>query len=173
MYILQQLLLQHLRTPSKTTSLVIHSIHAKLFYARTNSTLTAICQTYWIPTAQQYINALLHQCVVCKGHCGRSSPAPDPATTPKVRTLDVLPSTVTGVDFTGVLYVWHNSGSCTYACLPVPQLMWCTWKLSQIYLLKHFCWHFKDFWVKSYYGRLWYLTKPPHISQPLKNLKPY
>ena len=33
------------------TSLIIHSIHAKLFHAGTNSTLTAIHQTYWIPTA--------------------------------------------------------------------------------------------------------------------------
>ena len=44
--------------------------------------------------------------------------APDPATTLKVRTLDVLPFTVTGVNFTGALYVWHNSGeNKLYICL--------------------------------------------------------
>lgn len=59
------------------TSLIIHNIHVKLFYTGTNSTLTAICQTYWIPTAWQYIKALLRHCVVCKRHCGRPFPVPD------------------------------------------------------------------------------------------------
>ena len=52
------------------TSLIVHSIHVKLFHTGTNSTLTAIRQTYWIPTARQYIKALLRHCVVCKRHCG-------------------------------------------------------------------------------------------------------
>ena len=87
------------------TSLIIHSIHAKLFHAGTNSTLTGIRQTYWIPTARQYIKTLLRHCVVCKRHCGRPFPAPNPAPLPEVRTRDVTPFTVTGVDFTGALYV--------------------------------------------------------------------
>ena len=84
------------------TSLVIHSIHAKLFHAGINSTLTVIRQTYWIPTARQYIKTLLRHCVVCKRHCGRPFPAPDidPAPLPEMRTCDVTPFTVTGVDFT-------------------------------------------------------------------------
>ena len=100
------------------TSLVIHSIHAKLFHAGINSILTAIRQRYWIPTARQYIKTLLCHCVVCKRHCGRPFPAPDPAPLPEMRTRDVTPFTVTGVDFTGVLYVRHNSGEeKVYICL--------------------------------------------------------
>ena len=100
------------------TSLIVHSIFVKLFHAGTNSTLTAIHQTYWIPTARQYIKALLHHCVVCKRHCGRPFPVPDPAPLPEVRTCDVTPFTITGVDFTGALYVPHNSGEHkVYICL--------------------------------------------------------
>ena len=53
------------------TSLIIHHTHVKLFHAGTNGTLTAIRQTYWIPTAQQYIKSLLRHCVVCKRQCRR------------------------------------------------------------------------------------------------------
>ena len=123
------------------TSLIVHSIHVKLFHAETNSTLTAIRQTYWIPTARQYIKALLCHCVVCKRHCGRPFPVPDPAPLPEVRTHDdhwsrfhrctVCPTIVGKI-------------RCTYACSPVPLLVLYTWKLSQIYLLRPFCWLFGD-----------------------------
>ena len=100
------------------TSLIVHSIHVKLFHAGTNSTLTAIRHTYWIPTARQYINALLRHCVVCKRDCGRPFPVPDPASLPEVRTHDITPFTITGVDLTGALYVRHNSGEDkVYICL--------------------------------------------------------
>ena len=100
------------------TSLIIHHTHVKLFHAGTNGTLTAIRQTYWIPTARQYIKSLLRHCVVCKRHCGRPFAVPDPAPLPESRTRDVTPFTITGVDFTGALYVRHNSGEDkVYICL--------------------------------------------------------
>ena len=80
--------------------------------------MTAIRQTYWISTAQQYIKALLRHCVVCKRDFGRPFPIPDPASLPEVRTCDVTPFTITRVDFTGALYVQHNSGEDkVYICL--------------------------------------------------------
>ena len=96
------------------TSFLIHSIHATLFYARTNSTLTAICQTYWLSTGLQYIKALQHHCVVCKRHCEWSLPASDPTPLPEVRTHDVTPFTVTGVIFTVALYVQHGGREVVY-----------------------------------------------------------
>ena len=98
------------------TSLIVHSIHVKLFHAGTNS--TAIHQTYWILAARQYIKVLSRHCVVCKRHCRRPFSVPHPAPLPEVRTRDVTSFTITGVDFTGALYVWHNSGEDkVYICL--------------------------------------------------------
>ena len=44
------------------TSMVIYSIHFKLFHSGTNSTLTAIRQTFWIPKDRQRIKSLLYTC---------------------------------------------------------------------------------------------------------------
>ena len=44
--------------------------------------------------------------------------APDPAPLPQSRTQDVLPFTVTGIDFTGALYVQQGSDEVkVYICL--------------------------------------------------------
>ena len=63
-----------------------HQFTSLLFHAGTNSRMTAICQKYWIPTAQQYIKTLPCHCVVCKRYCGRLFPAPDSAALPEVKT---------------------------------------------------------------------------------------
>ena len=68
------------------TSLIIYSIHVKLYDAGINSTLTALRQSYWVPTARQYVKSLLHCCTICKRHHGRPYSAPDPAPLPKFRT---------------------------------------------------------------------------------------
>ena len=81
------------------TSLIVYSTHEKHFHAGVDSTLTAIRQEYWIPTARQYIRMLLWNCTTCKRHIGKPYP---------VHTCDVAPFTVTGVDFMGTLYVRQN-----------------------------------------------------------------
>ena len=81
------------------------------------------CQTlplrsYWIPTARQYVKALLRRCVVCKKHSGKPYTAPDPAPLPKMRMQDARSFSVTGVDFTGALYVHHGGEEIkVYVCL--------------------------------------------------------
>ena len=90
------------------TALIISSVHAKLYHAGVSSTLTAIRQTYWIPTARRYIKTLLRHCTICRKQCGKPYSAPDPAPLPKNRTQSLPPFTVTGVDFTGALYIRHN-----------------------------------------------------------------
>ena len=100
------------------TSMVIYSAHVKLFHSGTNSTLTAIRQTFWIPKARQRIKSLLRTCTTCKRHSGKPYPVPDPPPLPKMRMHDVVPFTVTGVDFTGALYVQMNGAeSKVYICL--------------------------------------------------------
>ena len=61
---------------------------------------------------------LLRQCTICKRHSGKPYATPDPPPLPKTRTLDAPPFTVTGVDFTGALYVRQNSEEMkVYICL--------------------------------------------------------
>jgi len=47
--------------------------------------------------------------VVCRKHSGKLYIAPDPAPLLKVRKQDVHPFSVTGIDFTGALYVCSRS----------------------------------------------------------------
>ncbi|XP_065917809.1 uncharacterized protein [Dysidea avara] len=100
------------------TALIIRSIHIKLYHTGIIGTLTAIRQSYWIPRGRQYVKMLLRQCTICKRHSGKPYATPDPPPLPKTRTLDAPPFTVTGVDFTGALYVRQNSEEMkVYICL--------------------------------------------------------
>ena len=100
------------------TSLIIRSVHVQLFHAGTNATLTAIRQKFWIPTARQRIKSLLRQCVTCRKHGGKPYQVPDPLPLPKIRTCASVPFTVTGIDFTGALYVRsNNTEEKVYICL--------------------------------------------------------
>ena len=100
------------------TSMIIYSTHIKLFHSGTNSTLTAIRQTFWIPKARQRIKSLLHRCTTCRRHSGKPYPLPTPPPLPAMRMCDVAPFIVTGVDFSGALYVQMNGAeSKVYICL--------------------------------------------------------
>ena len=89
-----------------------------LFHGGVNSTLTALRQQYWVPSGRQCIKGLLRHCTVCKRHHGKPYSAPEPAPLPKDRLRDVPPFTVTGVDFTGALYVQEATGERkVYICL--------------------------------------------------------
>ena len=85
-----------------------YSTHAQLFHTGVNCTLTAVRQVYWIPTGRQYVKVLLRCCVICKKHSGKPHKAPDMAPLSKVRLQDMPPFTVTGINFTGALYVRQN-----------------------------------------------------------------
>ena len=53
-----------------------------------------------------------------KKHCGRPYSLPDSPPLPEMRMHDVVPFTVTGIDFTGALYVWINGvENKVYICL--------------------------------------------------------
>ena len=83
-----------------------------------NSTLTAIRQCYWIPSARQVIRKLLRCCVTCQKVQGKPYQIPDPPPLIKERIQNAQPFEFTGVDFTGALYM-RNGGdeSKVYICL--------------------------------------------------------
>ena len=75
--------------------------------------------SFWIPSGHQYVKKPLRRCVICRKHGGRSYATPESAPLPKVTVQDVSPFTITGVDFTGALYVKQCNGeeSKVYICL--------------------------------------------------------
>ena len=83
-----------------------------------NATLTTLRQKYWIPSARQWIKSILRQCVVCKKIGGQPYTIPDPPPLVKSRVSLSDPFTITGVDFTGALYVRTTEReSKVYLCL--------------------------------------------------------
>ena len=100
------------------TTLVIKNAHVSLLHAGVNTTLTALRQQYWIPSARQRIKSFIRKCVICKKTSGKPYNMPDPPPLVKSRVSEMDPFQVTGVDFTGALYVQAPSGECkAYICL--------------------------------------------------------
>ena len=106
--------------PSKHhfTKLIILHTHILQHHSGVNATLTSICQQYWIPSGRQQIRSLLCSCVICKKTSGRPYLTPDPPPLVKCRVNTAHPFEVTGVDFTGALYVRCSDGEQkVYVCL--------------------------------------------------------
>ena len=99
--------------------MVIQDSHQNQLHAGVNSIVTALRQKFWIPTARQSVKKVLRCCVNCRKVVGTSYSAHDPAPLPKSRLHKVVPFKVTGVDFTGALFVNETDGSETkvYICL--------------------------------------------------------
>jgi len=99
------------------TSLLIWHTHKAQYHAGVNMTLTALRQVYWVPCARQRIRALLRKCVTCRKLVGRPYTAPDPPPLVKARVQQSMPFEVTGVDFTGALFVRGEPERKVYICL--------------------------------------------------------
>jgi len=101
------------------TTLIVNSTHVLVSHAGVGATLTALRQSFWIPTGRQCVKKILRRCTVCRRHSGRPYAAPEMAPLPRVRVQDVPPFTITGVDFTGALYVKQDRGEeqKVYICL--------------------------------------------------------
>ena len=64
------------------------------------------------------MKSIIQKCTLCKKYSGKFYASPDPAPLPEIRVRDAPPFTITGVDFTGALYVQeHNQESKVYICL--------------------------------------------------------
>ena len=90
------------------TTLVVYATHANQLHGGTHCTVTALRQRYWIPTARRVVARLLQRCTICRRTAGKPFPIPDPPPLPLARVQDGPPFCVTGVDFTGAMYVKNN-----------------------------------------------------------------
>ena len=102
------------------TALVVYATHANQLHGGTQCTVTALRQRYWIPAARRVVAKLLRKCVICCRTTGKPFPIPDPPPLPLARVQDGPPFCVTGVDFTGAMYVKNEGavGDCkVYVCL--------------------------------------------------------
>ena len=106
--------------PSKhqLTDMIIQDTHKKLHHGGVAVTVTAIRQVYWIPSIRQRVRSVLRRCVICAKTMGKPYRTPDLPPLPKVRVGEATPFAVTGVDFTGTLYVKESNGEHkAYICL--------------------------------------------------------
>ena len=100
------------------TVLIIKNAHSVQLHSGVNLTLTALRQTYWIPAGRQRIKSIIRKCVVCRRMTGKPYTIPDPPQLVKLRVSPTDPFAVTGVNFTGALYVRASEGECkVYLCL--------------------------------------------------------
>ncbi|XP_065918802.1 uncharacterized protein [Dysidea avara] len=100
------------------TTLVIRSIHITQLHSGVSATLTALQQSYWVPSARQRIKSIIHKCVVCRKSSGKPYTIPDPPPLVQSRVTYTNPFNITGVDFTGALYVRSTEGERkVYLCL--------------------------------------------------------
>ena len=73
---------------------------------------------YWIPAARQCVRNIIRRCVVCKKLSGGHYRAPELPPLLKCRVQEMDPFTVTGIDFTGALYIRAPEGETkVYICL--------------------------------------------------------
>ena len=109
-----------LPTKHRLTTLIVYATHANQLHGGVQSTVTALRQRYWIPAARRVVGRLLKKCVTCRRIVGKPFAVPDPPPLPQARVQEGPPFDVTGVDFTGAMYV-KNEGSFgeskVYVCL--------------------------------------------------------
>ena len=87
------------------TNLIVYEAHTKQMHSGTAATVTMLRQSFWIVSIRQYVRKLLRRCVTCRKTDGPAYKNPDPAPLPKIRVQQADPFSVTGVDYTGPLYV--------------------------------------------------------------------
>lgn len=101
------------------TKLIIRDCHEKTNHSGLQSTVTLLRQHFWITSIRQTVKTFLRKCTKCKRVAGQPYQTPLPAPLPASRVNNSSsPFTITGVDFTGELFVKVRNGEqkC-YVCL--------------------------------------------------------
>ena len=98
------------------TRMIVNNTHETLHHGGVSITVTVLCQVYWIPCIRQCVKSVLRRCVTCRKLVGKPYRSPDPPPLPKIQVMEAPPFTVTGVDFTGALYMKEREESKVYIC---------------------------------------------------------
>ena len=103
------------------TTLVIQNAHVVQLHSGINTTLTTLCQKYWIPSARQRIKSILRQCVVYKKIGGQpyTNPNPPPLVKSRVAFQIHSPSQVWTLQVPCMFVPLKEKARFTYACLRV------------------------------------------------------
>ncbi|MES9974415.1 MAG: DUF1759 domain-containing protein [Candidatus Thiodiazotropha sp.] len=103
----------------RLTTLIIEHAHVTHLHSGLESTVTFLRQTFWIPNIRQRVRSAIHRCTICRKVSGQPYRTPEPPPLPKDRLRESPPFTVTGVDFTGALYIKGKDGNQekVYICL--------------------------------------------------------
>jgi len=102
----------------RITDMIVMNTHKDVHHGGVSITMTALRQTFWIPSMRQCVKSLLRRCVPCRKITGKPYRAPDPPPLPKIRVTEAPPFTITGVDFTGALFVKEgDQEKKVYICL--------------------------------------------------------
>ncbi|XP_070541423.1 uncharacterized protein [Ptychodera flava] len=109
-----------LPTHHRFTELVILAAHKCVLHTGLQTTVTQLRQRHWIPKIRQAVKKLIRKCVRCLKVTGKPYQHPVQAPLQKYRVNEAPTFTITGVDFTGTLYVksTHNGKETkAYICL--------------------------------------------------------
>ena len=133
--------------PSKHSfiRLLVMSTHYWVMHGRTNVTLTAVYEKYWILKGRQVVKSIIRSCIICKkleGPAYSAQPSPD---LPDFWVSDDPPFAHTGINFAGPLYIRIGRSavntSKVYVCLlPVPLPVQFTLNWLAHWMWTVFCW---------------------------------
>ena len=83
------------------TLLIVKHCHEKVSHNGTTETLTELHSKFWIIRGRQFVRKVIHKCVLCRRHDGKSYRPPDPLALPPLRVTEHYPFSYTVVDFAG------------------------------------------------------------------------
>ena len=87
------------------TQVVIRQMHETVVHMGVNATVAEFRQQYWAPQLRQLVKRVLHRCVICKKVQGKPYRTNMLPPLPEFRLHCKTPFEVTGVDYTGALWV--------------------------------------------------------------------
>ncbi|XP_064648534.1 uncharacterized protein LOC135500812 [Lineus longissimus] len=87
------------------TGLIVQRAHRIVLHSGIQATTTNIRHSYWIPQIRNVVKSVLRNCVICKKLTGKPFRSPISPPLQSFRVQDAPPFEITGIDFTGHLFV--------------------------------------------------------------------
>lgn len=99
------------------TEKIIHYTHVKLKHAGISITMNNLREKFWILQCRRKVRSVIHKCKICRTHSAKRMEAP-PAILPENRVRDTSTFEITGIDFSGPLFLseGHKAYICLFTC---------------------------------------------------------